>query len=460
MVQTGVRTVGPWLLLALLLSACQPSQAPVAVQATSIPAPTAPPATSVPAPTVAPATAVPAPAEAQTTPQGMRPDAPTYAVHGPFAVGYKPLVIGAGSKRPLQGSLWYPALNPSGRKEEITYTVTQKDSTWSTDLPKIVYGHALLNADVDAAKGPYPLVVWSPGFVASAAWNSNLLEHYASYGFIILSPEHIEGLYPSDFASTPMVISDFWKSSIDRPLDIKQTLDDAEKLTAPGGALAGLIDMKHVAVVGHSSGGYTALAMAGAQYDLAAFNARCAQLPKDDPNTLFCASLVPKEAEMAARAGLHPIPQGLWPSLGDPRVTAVIPMSSHSYLFDKAGLAKITIPMMAMQGSGDSAVSPAWGGKPAYDNASSAQKALVTFVGGEHLIFGTPCANEPWIVAHPAYGFFCFDPVWDKTRVLDLIDHFSTAFLLDTLKGDKAAHAALLPDAVTFPGIEYTTTMK
>jgi len=180
----------------------------------------------------------------------MRPDAPAYAARGPFAVGYKPLVIGAGTKHPLEGSLWYPALNPTGRKEEITYAIKQKDTTWSTDLPKIVYGHALLNAEIDAAQGAYPLVVWSPGFVASAAWSSNLLEHYASYGFIILSPEHIEGLYPSDFASDPMVISDFWKASIDRPLDIKQTLDDAEQLTAPGGAMAGLIDMQHVAVVG------------------------------------------------------------------------------------------------------------------------------------------------------------------------------------------------------------------
>ena len=460
MVKTGVRTVGLWLLLALLLSACQPSQAPAAVQATSIPAPTAAPATPVPVPTAVPATSVPARAEAQTAPPGARPDAPTYAARGPFAVGYKPLVIGAGTKHPLEGSLWYPALNPTGRKEEITYAIKQKDTTWSTDLPKIIYGHALLNAEIDAAQGAYPLVVWSPGFVASAAWNNNLLEHYASYGFIILSPEHIEGVYPSDFESDPIAISDFWKAVIDRPLDIKQTLDYADQLTAPGGAMAGLIDIAHVAVVGHSFGGYTALAMAGAQYDLDAFNARCAQLPKDDQNTLYCTSLVQKGAEMAARAGLDPMPQGLWPSLGDPRVAAIIPMSSPSSLFDKAGLAKITIPMMAMEGNADSVVSPDWGGKPAYENALSAQKALVTFLGGEHLIFGTPCENEPWIVKHPAYGFFCFDPVWDKTRVLDLIDHFSTAFLLDTLKGDKAAHAALLPDAINFPGIEYTTTMK
>ena len=85
--KSKVRTVALWLLLALLLSACQPIQAPT---------------------------------KAQTKPQGMRPDAPPYAVHGPFAVGYKSVVIGAGTKHPLEGSLWYPALNPTGSKEEIT----------------------------------------------------------------------------------------------------------------------------------------------------------------------------------------------------------------------------------------------------------------------------------------------------------------------------------------------------
>jgi hypothetical protein len=84
----------------------------------------------------------------------------------------------------------------------------------------------------------------------------------------------------------------------------------------------------------------------------------------------------------------------------------------------------------------------------------------VSFVGGEHSIFATPCANQPWILHFPLYDVSCFDPVWDKARVLGLIDHFSTAFLLDTLKGDKTAHAALLPDAASFPGVEYSTTMK
>jgi predicted dienelactone hydrolase len=64
---------------------------------------------------------------------------------------------------------------------------------------------------------------------------------------------------------------------------------------------------------------------------------------------------------MAARAGLDPMPQGLWPAMGDPRVTAIIPMSSDSYLFDKAGLAKITIPMMTMGGTADTGTPYLWG---------------------------------------------------------------------------------------------------
>jgi hypothetical protein len=105
-------------------------------------------------------------------------------------------------------------------------------------------------------------------------------------------------------------------------------------------------------------------------------------------------------------------------------------------------------------------VQRAWQHIDRYDYAVSEQKALVTFVGAEHMIFNTPCANQPWMSAHPASGFFCLDPVWDKDRALDLIHHFSTAFLLDTLKDDKDVHAALLLDAVNFPGIEYATTMK
>jgi predicted dienelactone hydrolase len=267
------------------------------------------------------------------TSKGLRPNAPTYAAHGPFAVGYRQLIVGKDSNHPLELSLWYPARNPTGAKEGITYIIKNKRSTWSPKHQPIIYGHALLNTEIDSSHGPYPLIVFSHGFSACASLYNVLLEHYASYGFIVLAPDHTEQFDIS--------WSDLWKASIDRPSDIRQTLDYAESLTAPDGTMAGIIDMEHVAVVGHSYGGYTALAMAGAQYDLNAYNARCTEIHDDDPLAFLCSPLVPNEQDMATRAGYTSIPQGLWASFGDPRVKAIIPMAGDSYLFDKLGLTSV-----------------------------------------------------------------------------------------------------------------------
>lgn len=380
----------------------------------------------------------------------MRPDAPPYAFRGEFGVGYAPRVADAGSEDTLEVGSWYPALVTPGVNEAVSYPVAFKDVTWAPETDPVVFGNASRNAAVDDSDAPYPLVVLSHSFSGSTAGYSALAEHYASHGFVVLAPEHQEQFDPT--------FADLWKSLIDRPRDVKQTLDYAEELTAPGGAMAGLIDMENVAVVGHSYGGYTALAMAGAQYDIEAYNARCDQVGENDAAAFLCMALVPNEANMAARAGLDPMPDGLWPSFGDPRVTAIIPMAGDSYLFDEAGLAKITIPVMAMGGTADFGTPYDWGAKPSYDHASSDQKSLVGLVGAEHMIFATPCEDQPWMVEHPMSAYFCFDPVWDVERAQNLIHHLSTAFLMDTLKDDDAASAALLPEAVRFPGIEYTTT--
>jgi predicted dienelactone hydrolase len=137
-------------------------------------------------------------------------------------------------------------------------------------------------------------------------------------------------------------------------------------------------------------------------------------------------------------------------------------MSGDAYLFDRAGLSKITLPMMVLGGTANTFLPYELGPELSYNYAASAQKASVAFVGAEDLIFITPCENDPERMAWepPVYSYVCLDPVWDKHRALDLINHFSTAFLLATLKNDQAAHEALLPEAVNFPGIEYMTTMQ
>ena len=376
---------------------------------------------------------------------GMRPDAPQYAIRGPHPVGYRSVVIGEGTEDSLAIDMWYPALNPEGATEEITYELDMGNPDWLAGEPAVAYGQALLDAPIDDSMGPYPLIVFSHGFSGSPEWRSTALEHYASHGFVVLAPTHANEQDWMEIVS----------ATVGRPFDIVQTLDYAEEITAPGGDFAGQIDMDNVAVVGHSTGGYTALAAGGAQFDMEAFTERCAAVSEDDPNSFLCMPLVGKEEQLAEGLGLESVPEGLWPSMGDPRVTAIVSFAGDSYLFDKAGLAKITVPMMAIGGTADTGTPYDWGVKPSYDFASSTQKALVTFDGAEHMIGSNLCEDMPFLAKAPFYDFVCLDPVWDKARALDLTDHFTTAFLLDTLKGDTAAHAALAPEAVSFPGIEY-----
>lgn len=435
----------PLLLIALVISACQAEEDPTEETTATV----NPTATVSPTATATPVAEQPA----QATDREMRPDAPEYAMRGEFGVGYQAMTIaGNDGERTIEVSAWYPAVIPSGTDLNIGYDVDFKDTTWSPETAPVVYGKALAGAEADDSSGPYPLVVLSHSFTGSAAGYSSLAEHYASHGFIVLAPEHAE-----QFDET---MGDLWTALIDRPADVTRTLDFAEELAASDGAFAGLIDMDSVAVVGHSYGGYTALAMAGAQYDLEAFNNRCADITEEDTEFFLCMALMPNEENMADRAGLDTMPEGLWPSFGDTRVKAIVPMAGDSYLFDQAGLSKITVPVMAMGGTNDFGTPYDWGAKPTFEHASSERKALVGLIGAEHMIFATPCERQPWMSEHPANAYFCFDPVWDTFRAQDLIHHLSTAFLLETLKGDEVAAGALAPEAVWFPGIEYSTTAQ
>ncbi|MEZ4522820.1 MAG: hypothetical protein R3A46_14415 [Thermomicrobiales bacterium] len=308
-------------------------------------------------------------------------------------------------------------------------TSSSKDTTWAPAETPVILGRAVRDAETDGSGSPCPL--WCLSHSLPAARRATALaEHYASHGFIVLAPEHSEQFDEE--------LGDLWKALIDRPADITETIDFAEELTARDGEMSGRIDMQNVAVVGHSYGGYTALAAAGARFDLEAFNARCDDLPKDDPSTFLCMSLVPNEANMSARAGFDAMPEGLWPAFADPRVTAIVPMAGDAYLFGEAGLAEINIPMMAMGGMSDFGTPYDWGAKPAYEYASSEQKSLVGLVGAEHMIFATPCDRQPWMNDHPANALLLATiEVWDANRARVLIHHLSTAFLLDTLKATR-----------------------
>jgi len=393
-------------------------------------------------------------AQPSTTQARAKAPAPslTYATQGTHAVGYRVFTTTGAKRQPLTLKAWYPARPRIGKQAEtITYSAPNKFGEEITPGKKInSIGAALRNGRPERTAKPYPLVVFSHGFALSPIVYSTLVEHYASRGYVVLGPEHNEAFDGS--------LTGFWKELIDRPVDIRRTIDYAARLTKPGAPLAGLINLDNIAVVGHSYGGYTALAAGGARFDFAAYKARCAALSSDDPRNFFCAPIA-NESHMATRAGLRVTPSGLWPSMGDPRVTSVISMAGDSYLFNERGLAKLKVPVMAMGGTVDVGTPYGWGAKPTYDHAGSKDKALVTFPGAGHFVFADPCKTLPWTKNSFYRDAICTDAVWDK-RPLDIVAHYTTAFLRDTLSADPKAHAALAGQQPDLDHVKYKTTIE
>ena len=113
----------------------------------------------------------------------------------------------------------------------------------------------------------------------------------------------------------------------------------------------------------------------------------------------------------------------------DPRIQAIIPMAPwmNPANWD---FSAVDLPALLMTGSNDK------DGKEdgtaycagAYQVLPASRKALVVLLGGTHPTFFNPD------LVRADFG------TMDRNRALDLINHFVTAFLLDVLEADKAAH--------------------
>jgi predicted dienelactone hydrolase len=375
-----------------------------------------------------------------------RPDAPPYGVPGSYPVGSR--VLESGDEPPLAMKMWYPALPEGDLEGETTYPYEIKlGAPLGTVKIASSAGRAVQDASFYLAQGTYPLVVLSPGFAVGATSYGWLAEHLASYGFVVIALEHQETLDPQN---------ELWRAAVTRPQDILAVFAYVDAAVEPGGTLEGFIDPEVTAVIGHSYGGYTALAAAGAQIDSASFKTHCEEARKaENPTAWLCDMLLPQIANMAGLAGLDAIPEGLWPDEADPRVDAIVPMAGDAYFFGQPGLTNVDVPVLAIGGTLDSDTPFLWGPQPTYEHTSSPTKALVALKDAEHMIFTNTCEAIRWY-AKWLVGEFCSDSLWNRNQAHDVIGHFTTAFLLAELKQDAAAAATLAPDAVAFPNVTYT----
>ena len=377
-------------------------------------------------------------------PSGLLPEEIPYSARGPHAVGMREYKIE--SETPLEIVMWYPAsVDRNEKKISYPYKIKMGKPLGKVSIASYS-GQAALNAAQYLSANPYPLVILSPGFSIGSTAYAWIAEHLASYGFVVISPEHIENLDPEN---------QLWQAAITRPQDILKVFAYIDEEVKPGGSLEGLANPDLAAVIGHSYGGYTALTAAGAQIDTDSFDAHCRNaIDTEVPGAWLCEMLLPHMADMAGLAGLDAIPDGLWPARADSRVDAIVSMAGDAFFFGQDGISKIDVPVMAIGGTADKDSPYMWGTYPTYEYAGSQRKVRIALDGAEHMIFTDSCQTIPLYITLLS-DEFCADTSWNRTRAHELTQHFTTAFLLAELKGDSNAAEALAPAIIDFSDTSY-----
>jgi predicted dienelactone hydrolase len=229
-----------------------------------------------------------------------------------------------------------------------------------------------------------PLVVISHGFGADRRFLGYLAYHLASYGLTVAALEHpgsnvawlTEGMTQSSNSRLGNLLpaSEF----VDRPKDVTFLLNELNRLNRFSHSLRGKLNTQQVSVIGHSLGGYTALALAGATLNLEHLRQFC-QNP--DVVMLSPADLLQCNASELAGDQID---------LRDERVKQVMALNPViGRLFDENSFAHISIPTMVLAGTDDS-ITPAVSQQFLPFMQIRSPKYLLTAIGATHLSVGDP----------------------------------------------------------------------
>lgn len=267
---------------------------------------------------------------------------------GPWRVGYRESELtyadpdGEGERR-LRLALWYPTEAETG--DEVHYYG--------------VFEAPGLLGDAAPAAGPFPLSLFSHGHQGFAENSGFLMTHLASHGFAVAAPDHTDNTFVDGAERTTEIY-------YQRPLDLSAVLDHLQ-----AGAEGIALTDDPVVLLGHSFGGYTAFAAAGAPYDLETLGPAC--LDGTGPSA-FC-STWSERAEAIFEAGLR-----------DERVGAVVAMApGDSDLFVLEALGALSVPVMLMNGDLDPATSS--DGDDYWESLQGGADRRVVIAGGGHQVF-------------------------------------------------------------------------
>ncbi|MEP2639422.1 alpha/beta fold hydrolase [Roseobacter sp.] len=216
--------------------------------------------------------------------------------------------------RTLAGHVWYPTVTDDAER------LLRGSAVW-----RDITGH--INARI--APGVFPVVLISHGMYGNSLNQAWLAKRLAAEGVISILPNHPG---TTSFDRDPDQALQLWLRATDLSVSLNQALTDPR--------FADHIDPTRVAAAGHSLGGYTVMAAAGARHDVAHFNASCADTP-DRPD---CAALAMWKVGHDA-ADLD----ALQSNRSDRRIGAVIALDlGATQAFDPVSLDQIALPVLVL----------------------------------------------------------------------------------------------------------------
>ena len=340
-----------------------------------------------------------APSGSTTTTAAEATADPAYVELGPNQVGSRTIALDDGRRVVM----WYPAAESAADTPTETFDIAsllspELQSKIAADLRPQYEIVAHIGAD-PATDGPYPVVLFSHGYAGFPEQSADLVTHLASWGFIVIAPDHVErslsGLLGTAAKGvTPREDPEVLSASLDA------AIADAESEDSP---LHDLMDLDKVAVAGHSAGASAAYLTASSEDRVKAFIAYSVGTGRPDEDG--------KTAE-------RPVPD---------------------------------VPGMVMLGTADGIIEPA-ASEEVYEGMEP-PKYLVEIEGAGHLVFSDICLigkDQGGLVQLTKEAGLdlgedllrlasdgCEPDKTDPADAFAAIDHFSVAFLRSELGLDE-----------------------
>ncbi len=246
---------------------------------------------------------------------------------GPFSVGRRTETVTDASRedRVLTVEVWYPSAEQA---EPTAYEI----------IPGVEFASELSTVDAEPSpEGPFPVVVFSHGSGGLRQQTASIVETVVSHGFVVVAPDHAGNTAIDQLLGTE---TERAVTATNRVEDVRFLIDQME-----AGALgADVADLDQLAVMGHSFGGFTSLAVAGG----------FGEIPADD------------------------------------RVDVIVPLAPAASLLSDEELQSIDVPMLIVTGSADE-TTPVDPDSTRPLELAAGEARLVEIEGGSHAVVTNIC---------------------------------------------------------------------